>query len=320
MTLSNKLSALSLSLLLIVAAAMTALAQPKQRSEPAGAFVTVNGHRFWYRAAGRGTPILLIPGGPGMSHSYLYPAFDRLADRFQVIYFDPFGRGQSERARTPAEYSFQHDVEDVEALRKALKLDRIAVYGHSYGGLVAQGYALAYPQSLSKLVLADTLHSAEMWQKGNNDTSNRAIENQMPEVWADIQQLRAKGVKSCDAQYQKVEARVPLSLFYFYDPRNAGLDFDSNNDVYCQIAGRDADYTLGGDMASIDFRPRLRQIRTPTLVLTGRFDRVAIPRYALQFRTLMPQAEFVMFERSGHFPFIEEPARHDSVVRAFLAR
>lgn len=82
---------------------------------------------------------------------------------------------------------------------------------------MAQGYALAYPQSLSKLVLADTLHSAEMWQKGNNDTTNREIENQTPEVWADIQQLRAKGGKSCDAAYQEVEARIPLSLFYFFD-------------------------------------------------------------------------------------------------------
>jgi pimeloyl-ACP methyl ester carboxylesterase len=128
---------------------------------------------------------------------------------------------------------------------------------------------------LSKLVLADTLYSAEMWQKGNNETTTVEVENQLPELWTEIQQLRAKGL---------------------------------NNDVYCQIAGRDADFTLGGDMASIDFRSKLRDIRAPTLVLAGRFDRVAIPRYAVQFKTLMPRAEFVMFEQSGHMPFAEEPA------------
>jgi proline iminopeptidase len=90
--------------------------------------------------------------------------------------------------------------------------------------------------------------------------------------------------------------------------------------VYCQFAGPDADMVLGGDMASIDFRSQLPHIQIPTLVLQGRFDRVAIPRYSIQYRTLMPRAEFVMFERSGHFPFIEEAERHDSVMRAFLSK
>lgn len=305
---------------MLVAASVTSVAQRPQ-PEPGGQFVMVNGHRLWYRSVGQGTPLLLIPGGPGMSHTYFYPSFERFADKFRVIYFDAFGRGKSDRARTPAEYSFQHDVDDVEGLRKALGLDRIAVYGHSYGGIVAQGYALKYPQSLSKLVLADTLYSAEMWQKGNNDTSNVEIQNQLPDVWADIQQLRAKGLKSCDEAYLKVTARVPMALFYFYNPGNAtGLNFDLNNDVYCQIAGRDADFMLGGDMASIDFRPRLRDVRTPTLVLAGRFDRVSIPRYSVQYRSLMPAAEFVMFEQSGHMPFVEERAKHDSILRAFLAK
>lgn len=112
-----------------------------------------------------------------------------------------------------------------------------------------------------------------------------------------------------------------MALFYFYNPGNAaGLNFDLNNDVYCQIAGHDADFTLGGDMASIDFRPRLRDVRTPTLVLAGRFDRVSIPRYSVQYRSLMPAAEFVMFEQSGHMPFVEERAKHDSILRAFLAK
>jgi len=253
-----------------------------------------------------------------MSHTYLYPGLERLASSFRVIYFDAFGRGQSDRARNPSEYSFDHDIEDVEGLRIALGLNRIAVYGQSYGGMVAQGYALRYPQSISKLILANTLHGAEMWQKGNDDNTNNEIQNQFPEVWAELQQLRAQGVLSCDSAYQTAQGPVPASLFFFYDPSHAGIAFDSNSEVYCRIAGPDADVVLGGDMASVDFRRRLKEIHIPTLVLAGRFDRVVIPRYSVQYRTLMPQAEFVMFERSGHFPFIEEPERHDAVVSAFL--
>jgi proline iminopeptidase len=288
-------------------------------AEPQGATVVVNSHRLWYRKAGHGPALLLIPGGPGSSHDYLYPAFARLEDVVQVIYFDAFGRGQSDRARDPVEYSLAHDIDDVEGLRMALGLDKIIVYGHSYGGIVAQGYALKYPRSLSKLVLADTLHSAEMWQKGNNDHSNQQIQDQFPEVWSELQQLRNSGRTSCDPMYQDVEGRVPTGLFYFYNP-SVAVSFGANLDVYCQIAGPDADVQLGGDLAAVDFRARLHLIPVPTLVLTGRFDRVALPRYAVQFRQLMPQAEFVMFERSGHAPFIEEPERHDAMMRAFLAK
>jgi proline iminopeptidase len=292
----------------------------QQAAEPQGKFVVVNGHRLWYRIAGQGRPLLLIPGGPGSSHNYFYPQMERLADFFQVIYFDAFGRGQSDRAKKTSEYSFNQDIDDVEGLRKVLGLDRIAVYGHSYGGLVAQGYALRYPQSLSKLILANTCHSAEMWQKGANDNWNNEIQNQYPEVWAELQQLRAKGAVSCDPTYQKVQGRVPLGLLYFYDPSNSNLTVDTNLDVFCQIAGPDAGIVLGGDLASVDFRGQLRGIQVPTLVLAGRFDRVGIPRYSLQFKTFMPQAQFVMFEKSGHLPFLEEPELHDSTVHAFLGK
>ena len=110
---------------------------------------------------------------------------------------------------------------------------------------------------------------------------------------------------------------MPLCLLYFYDPSNSNLIVDTNLDVFCQIAGPDAGIVLGGDLASIDFRGQLRGIQVPALVLAGRFDRVAIPRYSMQFRTFMPQALSVMFEKSGHLPFVEEPELHDSIVRAF---
>jgi proline iminopeptidase len=307
-----------LSAMLLTLFGATVSAQ--QAAEPQGKFVVVNGHRFWYRITGQGRPLLLIPGGPGSSHTYFYPSLERLADSFQLIFFDAFGRGQSDRAKNPSEYSLNRDIDDIEGLRKALGLGQIAVYGHSYGGLVAQGYALRYPQSLSRLILANTCHSAEMWQKGGNDNWNNEIQNQYPEVWAELQQLRAKGSLSCDPTYQKVQGRVTLSLLYFYDPSNSNLTVDTNLEVFCQIAGPDAGIVLGGDLASVDFRGQLRGIKVPTLVLAGRFDRVGIPRYSVQFRTFMPQAQFVMFEKSGHLPFVEEPELHDSIVRAFLGK
>jgi proline iminopeptidase len=93
-----------------------------------------------------------------------------------------------------------------------------------------------------------------------------------------------------------------------------------NLDVYLQIAGPDADVVLGGSLATFDFRSKLRTIRAPLLITAGRFDRVAIPRYAVQYREFAPQAEFVMFERSGHFVHREEPDAYFRVLREFLRK
>lgn len=291
-------------------------------AEPEGNFVTVNGKRLWYRVEGQGPPLILIPGGPGVSHKYLWPYFSVLSNEYRVIYFDAFGRGRSERASIPSEYTFGRDVQDIEALRLALGLGKIAVYGQSYGGLVAQAYALEYPSSLTHLVLGNSFHGAEMWQKGLNDTWNMQLENQMPELWARLQDLRRQGGVSCDSEYQKIESEIPMALPYYYDPTNSEegnySSLDVNLDVYCQIAGPDADVVLGGQLASVDFRSRLRKVAVPTLVLAGRFDRISIPRFAVQYRHLMPQAQFVMFEKSGHMPFVEESEKHFDVVRGFL--
>jgi proline iminopeptidase len=290
--------------------------------ESGGKFVIINGHRIWYSMTGKGEPLLIIPGGPGSPHNYFQPYMDRLADFIQLIYFDAFGRGLSSKAENPSEYSFQNDVDEIEALRNALNLGTVNIYGHSYGGMVAQAYALKYPESVKRLILANTIHSAEMWQKGNNDNWNYQLENQLPELWHRLDSLRLEGILSTDSVYQKIQGEMPLSLSFFYDPSNTPDSTYANKsfslEVYRQIAGPDADIVLGGDLASVDFRGRLNKIMVPTIIIAGRFDRVAIPKYSIQFKTFMPQAKFIMFEKSGHYPFIEEPELHAKILESFL--
>ena len=285
---------------------------------PPGDYVVVNDAKLWYESEGQGETLLLIAGGPGTSHSYFHPYFSTLADSYRVIYFDAFGRGKSDRAKLPSDYTFERDVEDIEGLRKALGLGQINVLGHSYGGLVAQAYTLKYPNSIKRLILANTFFSGEMWQ-ANNDSYNHEIRNQYPEVWEKIQQLRARGVRSSAKEHQEVYSTIPAGLLYFYDASNANKQVvEFNPEVYYAIAGDDADFLIGGDIVKLDFRAELKNLRMPVLILAGRFDRVALPRFSIEFSDYAPQAEFVMFEKSGHYPYIEETAKMFEVVRSFL--
>ena len=181
---------------------------------PKGDYAVVNGAKIWYEIEGNGKPLLLIPGGPGNAH-YFHPWFSQLADSVKVICFDAFGRGKSDRAKSPGEYTFSRDVEEIEGLRKALGFEKISVLGHSYGGLVAQAYALKYPNSVDKLILSNTLYDAEMWQ-ANNDNCNNEIKNQYPEIWDSLMTLRAAGQHSSSKECQELYGRLPAGLFYFY--------------------------------------------------------------------------------------------------------
>ena len=157
-----------------------------------------------------------------------------------------------------------------------------------------------------------------MWQ-ANNDSYNHEIKNQYPEVWEKIQQLRAQGFRSSAKEHQEVYGTVPAGLLYFYDASNADKQVvEFNPDVYYTIAGDDADFLIDGDIAKLDFRMELNNLKMPTLILAGRFDRVALPHFSIQFKEYAPQAEFVMFEKSGHYPYIEESTKMFEVVNRFL--
>ncbi len=286
-----------------------------------GAFAWVDGAHLWFQIKGHGEPVVVIPGGPGDSHVYLTPWFDELAKHFKLIYFDQFGTGTSDRAKNPDEYTFERDVNDLEGLRKDLGFKKWIVIGHSYGGMVAQGYALKYPNSVDKLVLSNTLYDAEMWQE-NDDNSNYEIRNQYPDLWAKLMKLRDEGYVSSSPQCQKLYGQVPGGLLYFYDAGNAAKvrpdPTGFNPQVYYNIVGADGDFLIEGDIGRLDFRTQLKDLKMPVLIMAGRFDRIAVPRFSEKFREYCPQAKFVMFEKSGHLPFVEQTKKYFSVLENFL--
>ncbi len=147
------------------------------------------------------------------------PGFDSLAKDNEIIYFDAFGRGKSDTAKDVKEYSLARDIEDIEGLRIALHFDKINVLGHSYGGLVAQGYALKYPSHVSHLILANTFHSFIMWQE-NDDNSNHEIKTNYPEVWDSLMKIREAGAVSSDEKHQEIYGKVPYGFLYAYNPNN----------------------------------------------------------------------------------------------------
>lgn len=310
--------------LAIIFFAQRLFAQTFPDSQTDGKYYTVNGAKIWTVSFGKGDPIFFIAGGPGGNH-YGLRSFDSLSTTNTLVYFDGLGRGKSDTTINVAQYSLTRDIEDLEGLRKAMGYAKINILGHSYGGLVAQGYAIKYPENVKHLILANTFHSYLMWQE-NDDNSNHEIKTNYPEIWDTLMKIRERGIVSSDAVHQEIYGKVPYGFLYAYNPdkfsggNRKPYPNPMNTKLYYQMVGKDGDFIVGSDIGNFDFRQKLKDLKMPILIIGGRYDRVAVPWMMVKYKEYCPQATFMLFEHSGHNPQVEEPAKEFEVIRAFLSK
>jgi proline iminopeptidase len=257
-------------------------------------------------------PMLVVNGGPGLSHAYLMPAdiWQQFARKRRVIFYDQRGTGASKPLPAGAPQTMAAQVADLEALRKGLGLAKIILLGDSYGGLLTIAYASAYPEHIAKLILSDAASS-------NLHTIEHLFDQVFPEAMAREKQLQ-QGSTSAKAQAEEGLRRHFALLFYSLEQR----------DLYFKKLGSsrnlgfepDVAEAVTSDALKADYTPKLAGFTFPTLVLTGRYDMNVAPLTAWRLQQAIPGAEIVFFEKSGHFPWFEEPTTYRTVVEQYLAK
>lgn len=116
-------------------------------------------------------PVLfLIHGGPGGNHIHFKYDSIKLQDYAQLVFIDQRGCGWSKKTNR-SHYTLANNIADIEALRKYLGLKRISILGVSYGGMVAQGYAIKYAKNVEKLILVSTAPSHHFITKAQQNLS-----------------------------------------------------------------------------------------------------------------------------------------------------
>lgn len=119
-------------------------------------FISVDGGRIWYRCVCRdGIPLLVLHGGPGAGHDYLEPLEALAADR-PVVFYDQLGCGRSDQPDDPSLWRLERFVAEVSRVREALGLERMHLFGQSWGGWLGIEYLLSHPRGVVSLVLAST--------------------------------------------------------------------------------------------------------------------------------------------------------------------
>jgi proline iminopeptidase len=290
-------------------------------------FVNSRGAMIYYKALGKGEPLVILHGGPGLSHDYFLPYLLPLAHTNRLIFIDERGSGRSQKLANHADYTVENMVEDLEAVRQALALGKLNLLGHSYGGVVAAAYALKYQQHLSHLVLCSTFLST----KRMNETFAQIKQKLSPELRGRIDSLEKAGLYGHGKDYEKnrytpeyMEASWGDALFPYYFQNNPDPNYAPGQlgfmswDVYRQMWGTQGEFVISGNLTSVEYMDRIAAIKTPTLIIVGDNDLCA-PPLSQEIQERIPGSKLLILPKSGHLTFIDQNPTFITTIEKFLA-
>jgi proline iminopeptidase len=278
--------------------------------------VVVPGRRsFEYVAQGKGPATLLVhPGGPGLTYHYLRGILRLANAHLRVVLFNPRGVGKSWKPRSASEYTVPKMAEDIEAIRKALKIRELHLLGFSAGGLVTLEYAHRYPDHLTSLLMCATAGSGEeIAQSGRMvlGTASPKQRRQLKELGA------TKGFESPEYQALAEEVFRPFQTRFLKGIHPDWKATKASREVYRAMVTRTGDeFKVDGTIARWDGRKYYSKIELPTLVLVGRYDFLLQPSVEMDQR--IEPAHLRVLARSSHMAIWEQPKEFLGSIREFL--
>ncbi len=291
-------------------------------------FVDSHGVLIYYKAVGRGAPLMIVHGGPGASHDYFLPHLLPLMRTSRLIFIDERGSGRSSKLEDAKQYTVANMVEDVETVRQSLGLGRISLLGHSYGDVLAQAYALKYQKNLAHLILGSTfastkeLNEALAKMKAEMDPKDRERLNALESAG-----LFGKGELWEHGRYPEEYAKLAWGKGYFPyiyqahpDPNDDPLSANTSTawDVYREMWGSHGEFVVDGNLAEVEYVDKLSQVKVPTLIIVGDHDE-SDPRMSREMHEKIAGSQLVILPNSGHMTFVDQPEQFLKTVRDFVA-
>jgi proline iminopeptidase len=284
---------------------------------PADGRLPVEGGSIFYRVMGSGsaTPVVLLHGGPGYTGHYLEPLARALSRDRPAIVYDQLGSGRSDRITDTTLLRVDRFVRELDSLRRALHLDRIHLYGHSWGTMLALEYLATKPRGIVSVTLASPLITSAAWSH-----DGRTLLKTMPDSIQRIVAAHEAAGTTASQQYQ--DASFAYMTRYVF-----GMEPPFPPEVDSAIAGYSplvyetmwgpSEFSPTGSLKRFDRSAVLRDLRMPVLFTVGRHDE-ATPATVERFARDVPNARIRVFERSAHMAMVTERATYVEAVSEFL--
>jgi len=267
---------------------------------------------YWISYGPAGAPrLLVLHGGPGAPHDYLLPQMLELADRYQLIFYDQRGSGQS-RTVDQSPITWRTHVEDLAQLIIELGLDPLSLVGYSWGGLLALLYAIeAYRGAGTRPVRMVLIDPAPTSRGARIAFETEFARRQNSDAVAKLrEELAASGLreKNHDAYRQRMFELSVAGYFGRLERARALTPF--------RVVGR-IQKSVWESLCDYDLRNALSTVRCPTLVIHGRQDPIPLESSEAVTQAL-PNARLVVIDESGHVPYVEAPDVLFAAIRRFL--
>ena len=277
----------------------------------------------WYRVVGdlksSKTPVMILHGGPGAGHNYCEPIAEVLAQTGRAgVLYDQIGCGNSTHLPDkPKEFwTPELFMEELVLLTEHLGIsNKYDIVGQSWGGMLGMQFAITKPKGLNAMVIADSPASMEVWVS----EANKLRKELPPEVEATLLKHEAaettedpEYVAAVDVFYSRHLCRIPQPPYVLASFEQLAAD----PTVYHTMNGP-SEFHVIGSLKHWDIRPQLKEISTPTLLVSGQYDE-ATPAMVKEIQGLIPGSKWELFAESSHMPHVEEPAKFKRVVSEFL--
>ncbi len=272
--------------------------------------ISENGVDTYFRVYGKGTPMLVINGGPGMNSEGFTGLAELFSEKNQAIIYDQRGTGKSTMEIVDSNtVTLDLMVEDIERIRKHLKIKKWVVFGHSFGGMLASYYATKYPKRIKGLILSAS-GGVDLELFNELDIQGKLTEEQRDSLGYWNQKI-AEGDTSYHARLQRGKFLAPA---YLYDdshvPKIAIRLTQGNN-------------TLNGlvfqDMFKMPFdcKPLLKKFKKPVLIIQGKQDIIPVSISELA-HGIFPNSRLVILDQCAHYPWLEKKTAYLAAIHTFL--
>jgi proline iminopeptidase len=260
-------------------------------------------------------PLLCLHGGPGVPHDYLEDLAG-LADRRPVVFYDQLGCGRSDRPADKSLWEVERFIEELAVVRESLGLERLHLFGSSWGGMLALAYVLGRRPPLDSLVLASSPASCPRW------TADCA------ELLAELPEALRETIRRHEAHRYTGCLEYSAAILPFYKRHVCRLDpwpdslerafAHANQEIYEYMAGP-SEFAIVGTLRDWDVTDRLGEIDVPTLITCGEHDEMR-PAHAAGMQRRMPNAELEVFAGASHVTMAEVPDAYRARLNEFFDR
>jgi proline iminopeptidase len=258
---------------------------------------------------------VLLHGGPGSTHHEFHPFFTKAKNFARIILYDQRGCGNSDYVPGKG-YTFEQAIEDLEKLRKTLNIDKWVVLGHSYGGFLAQGYAIKYPENLLGLILVASLPPHDVDSPIDNERQMEYISEDEKKKLDEIREDVGKKITKMAQLVYNLQINGDWKRQSYYRPSKEKI---AQIALYEWKQDKNFNRIMSESFMNFDLQSSyIEKLSIPMLLIEGKWDLTWNEDKATAFHKVYPKSHLVILDKSGHNPFGDEPGRFFDLLKEFI--